>query len=65
MIEFSSPNEIHMVDNPFNKDPKNINFSQGGPNLEEGRSENLRKMGNNRGIYCYANRGVINFEREC
>ena len=29
----------------------------------EGRPENLGKMGNNRDIYCYANRGVVNFER--
>ena len=29
----------------------------------EGRLENLRKMGNNREIYCYANWGVVNFER--
>ena len=56
MIEFSSSlklNEIHIID--FNEDPKNIIFSQGGPNLGEGRLENLEKMGNNRDIYCYAN----------
>ena len=66
MIKFSSSfklNEIHRVDSPFNEDPKNINFFQGGPNFGEGRPENLGKMGNNRGIYCYANWGLVNFER--
>ena len=60
MIEFSSSlklNEIHIVDSPFNEDPKNIIFFQEGPNF--GRSENLGKMGNNRDIYCYANQGVV------
>ena len=60
MIKFSSSfklNEIHNVDSPFNEDPKNIIFFQGGPNLGEGRPENLGKMGNNRDIYCYANWG--------
>ena len=52
-----------MVDSPFNEDSKNV-FFQGGPNFGGGRSENLGKMGNNRDIYCYADRGVINFERE-
>ena len=36
MIEFSGSlklNEIHMVDNPFNEDPKNTIFFQGGPNF--------------------------------
>ena len=37
---------------------------QGGRNFGEGQPENLRKMGNNRVIYCYANRGVVSFERE-
>ena len=33
------------------------NFSQGGPNLGRERGpENLVKMGNNRDIYCSANR---------
>ena len=27
--------------------------------------ENLGRMGNNRSIYCYENRGMINLEREC
>ena len=52
-------NEIRVVDSPFNEDPKNIIFFQGGLILGERRSENLEKMGNNRDIYCYAN-----FERE-
>ena len=67
MIKFSSSfklNEIHTVDAPFNEDPKNIIFFQGGPNFGEGRPEKLGKMGNNRDIYCFANQGVVNFERE-
>ena len=56
-------NEIHTVDSPFNEDPKNIIFSRKALISGEGRPENLRKMGNNRDIYCYANRGVVNFER--
>ena len=31
--------------------------------MEEGRPENVGKMGHNRDIYCYANQGVVNFER--
>ena len=59
MIEFSSSlklNEIHVVDSPFNEEPKNI-FFQGGPNFGGGTVRNLGKMGNNWDIYCYANRG--------
>ena len=66
MIKFSGffkLNELHGFDSPFNEDPKNINFFQGGPISGEGRPENLGKMGNNRDIYCYANWGVVNFER--
>ena len=66
MIKFSSSfklNEIHRVDSPFNEDPKNIIFFQGGHNFGEGQPENLGKMGNNRDIYCYANCGVVNLER--
>ena len=66
MIKFSGSfklNEIHRVDSPFNEDPKNINFFQGGPNFGGGRPENVGKMGNNRDIYCYANWGVVNLER--
>ena len=39
MIKFSSCfklNQIHRVDSPFNEDPKNIIFFQGGPNFEGG-----------------------------
>ena len=50
-------NETQIVDRPFNEDPKNINFSRETLISGEERSENLEKMGNNRGIYCYANRG--------
>ena len=59
MIKVSSffkLNEIRTVDNPFNEDPKNIFFREvliSG----EGQSENLGKLGNNRDVYCYANRG--------
>ena len=67
IIEFSSSfklNEIHEVDSPFNEDPKNIIFSREAVISGEGRPENLGKMGNNRDIYCYANLGLVNFERE-
>ena len=47
-----------MVDSPFNEDSKNTFFLRGGPNFCEKRLENLGKMGNNRDIYCYANRGL-------
>ena len=60
MIKFSSSfklNEIHVVDSPFNEDPKNIIFSREALISGEGRPENLGKMGNNRNIYCYANWG--------
>ena len=61
MIKFSDYfklNEIHTVDSPLNEDPKNIKFcSRDALILEEGQSENLGKMGNNRDIYCCANRG--------
>ena len=67
MIEFSSSlklNEIHVVDSPYNEDLKNIIFSR--ETLISGRDgwKNFRKMGNNRDIYCYADRGVVNLERE-
>ena len=47
-FEFSSSlklNEIHMVDSPFNEDPKNINFFQGGPNFGGGTVEKFRENG--------------------
>ena len=56
MIKFSSSfklNEIHRVDSPFDEDPKNIIFFQGGPNLGGRTAEKwaiqghllLRKLG--------------------
>ena len=67
IIKFSGSfklNEIHTVDSPFNEDPKDINFFSREPLISgEGRPENLRKMGNNRDIYCYANQGLVGFER--
>ena len=66
MIEFSSffkLNEIHMVDSPLNEDPKNIFLSREALISGEGRPENVGKMAYNRDIYCYANRGTVNFER--
>ena len=66
MIKFSVSfkfNEIHLVDSPFNEDPKNIIFFQEALISGEGRLENLGKTGNNRDIYCYENRGVVNFEK--
>ena len=67
MIKFSTSfklNEIHTVDSPFNENPKIINFSREVLISGDRRLENFRKMGNNRAvIYCYTNRGVVNFER--
>ena len=67
MIKFSSSfklNEIYRVDSPFNEDPKNIDFFPREALISgEGRPEMLGKMGNNRDIYCYANWGMVNFER--
>ena len=60
MIEVSYSlklNEIHTVDSPFNEDPKNIIFFQGGPNFGGGMALKFRKMGSSKDIYCYANRG--------
>ena len=60
MIVFSSSlklNEIHVVDSPFNEDPKNIFFSQGGLNFGRGTAGKFREISNNRDIYCYENRG--------
>ena len=69
MIKFSRSfklNEIHRVDSLFNEDPKNIIlFSREVLISGEGRPENLGKMGNNRDIYCYANRDVVNLKRAC
>ena len=66
MIKFSSSfklNEIHTVDSPFNEGAENIFFSREALISGERRPEKFGKMGNNRDIYCYANRGVMNFER--
>ena len=54
-----------MADSLFNEDSKNI-VSKETLSLGEGRSENLEKMGNNRDIYCYVYRGLVNvnFKRE-
>ena len=66
MIEFSVSlklNKIHVVDSPFNKDTKNITFSREAQiSGRDGR--NFRENGHNGDIYCYANRGEVNFERE-
>ena len=48
MIKFSSSfklNEIHKVDSPFNEDPKNIFFFQGGPNFGGGPVGMFRENG--------------------
>ena len=66
MIKFSNSfqlNEIHIINSPFSEDPKNIIFFQGGPNFEGGTFGKFEEIGNNRDIYCYANQGVVNFER--
>ena len=44
VIIFSSSfkfNEIHKVDSPFNEDPRNIIFFQGGPNFDAGTAGNF------------------------
>ena len=67
MIDFSSSlklNKIHMVDSPFNENDQNIIFPREALISGEEWPENLGKMGNNRDIYCYANQGLVNFERE-
>ena len=48
MIKFSSSlklNEIQVVDSPFNEDPKNINFFQGGPNFGGGEAGKFMENG--------------------
>ena len=48
MIKVSSSfklNEIHRVDSPFNEDPKNINFFQGGSNFGGGTVGKFRENG--------------------
>ena len=48
MIEFSCPlklNEIHTVDSPFDEDPKNIIFFQGGFKFGEGTVGKCRENG--------------------
>ena len=48
MIEFSSSlklNKIHTVDSPFNEDPKNITFFQGGPNFRGGTAGKFKENG--------------------
>ena len=60
MIKFSSYfklNEIHVADSPLNEDPKNIIFSREALILGKGWPKNVGKMGNNRDIDCYVNRG--------
>ena len=57
MVEFSGSlklNEIHIVDSPFNEDPKYI-FSRKVLISGEGWPENIGEVGNNKVIYCYAN----------
>ena len=52
MIEVSSSlklNEIHIVDSPFNEDPKNINFFQGGHNFGGGTARKFRENNNKTG----------------
>ena len=48
MIKFSSSfklNEIYTVDSPFNEDPNNIIFFQGGPNFGGGAAEKFKENG--------------------
>ena len=53
MIKFSSSfrlNEIHRVDSPFNEDPRDINFFQGGPNFGGGVVRKFRENGQCAGV---------------
>ena len=46
MIKFSGSfklNEIHTVNRPFNEDPKNVIFFQGGPNFGGGTARKFRE----------------------
>ena len=48
MIKFSSSfklNEIHTNDSPFNEDPNNIIFFQGGPNVGGGMAGKVKENG--------------------
>ena len=49
MIKFSSSlkliSHIHIFDSPFNEDPKNIIFFQGGPNFVGGTVEEFTENG--------------------
>ena len=38
---FLKLNEIHVVDSPFNEDPKNVIFFKGGPNFGGGTAGNF------------------------
>ena len=60
---FFKLNEIHTIDSFFKEDSKICNFSREALLSGEEQPENLEKMSNNRDIYYYANRGVVNFER--
>ena len=53
----SYENEIHRVDSPFSGDSKNIIFLVREALIlgEGGTPRKLRKMAQNREIYCYAN----------
>ena len=66
MIKFSSSfklNEIHTVDSPFNEDPKNIIFSQGGPNFGGGMAGNFRENGQSQGYLLLCKSGGSEFRK--
>ena len=42
---FFKLNEIHTVYSPFNEDPNNINFFQGGPNVGGGVAGKFKENG--------------------
>ena len=47
--------ETHRVDDPFNKDSKNINFWSGSPNFGGEKAGKFREMAKNMETSCYAN----------
>ena len=67
MIEFSTSlklNEIYLVDSPFNENSKDIIFFLRGSNFGGGTAGKFRGNRQKQRHLFYANRGVVNFERE-
>ena len=66
MIKFSIPfklNEIHLVDSPFNEDPKNIIFFQEGPNFGGGTARKFRENEQKQGHLLLCKPGAGEFRK--